>query len=409
MGAGDGVCLGGRRRGRERLAGPQRTLLQATLQVLVAAVVVGGCAYFLLVLAAVRRHLKRRSNRRHSGGSPISFSVLKPLAGEEDGLDRNLNSFYQLDYPTYQVLLAARDAEDPALETARSLARRNPHIPSTVLSVGEPVWQNAKVHSMEAMTRVVTGQVLVISDSDIRTDRGLLLQLATEFENPHTGVVTCPYRAVPGRGRWSLLEALGMNTGFWSGVLAAQFLMPMDFAVGPTMAVRRSCLEAIGGWETVKDMLAEDFQIGRLARQAGFEVRLGTHVVEHRIGSQGFSANMAHRLRWSRSTRRSRPIGYFGEILANPLPWALLLPVVAEATWAAVLLATCVALRLLVVLAVGWRVLGDTLVLKYCWLVPVQDILGLLLWAGGFFGDRIVWRNRVYRLTKDGRLRSIDG
>ena len=409
MGASDGVLLGGRGRGQERIAGPQRTLLQGTLQVLVGAVVVGGCAYFLLVLAAAGRHLNRRSNHRNSGGPLPSFSVLKPLAGEEEGLNRNLNSFYQLDYPTYQVLLAARHAQDPALESARSVARRNPHIPSTVLSVGEPTWQNAKVHSLEAMTQVATGQVLVISDSDIRTDRGLLLQLATEFEHPETGVVTCPYRAVPGRSRWSLLEALGMNTGFWSGVLAAQFLVPMDFAVGPTMAVRRSCLEAIGGWDAVKDVLAEDFRIGRLARRAGFDVRLGMHVVEHRIGSQGFVSNLTHRLRWSRSTRRSRPVGYFGEIFANPLPWALLLPIVSDATWAAALLGTCAVLRLLVVLAVGWRLLGDTLVLRFCWLVPLQDTLALLLWAAGFFGNRIVWRDKVYRLTRDGRLRGLDG
>ena len=408
MGAGDGVRLGGRGHGRERLAGPQRTLLQGTLQALVGAVVAGGCAYFLLVLVAVRRHLKRRSKRRPADASPLSFSLLKPLAGEEEGLDRNLNSFYQLDYPAYEILFAARRPSDPALATARSVARRNLHVHSTVLAVGEPSCQNAKVHSLEALTEAANGQVLVISDSDIRTDRGLLRQLAAEFEDPDTGVVTCPYRAVPGRSPWSLLEALGMNTGFWSGVLAAQFVMPMDFAVGPTMAVRRSCLKAIGGWRTVQDMLAEDFQVGRLARQAGYEVRLGSHVVEHRIGSQGFAANLAHRLRWSRSTRRSRPVGYFGEIFANPLPWALLLAIVSDATWASILVGTCALLRLLAMLAVGWRTLGDTLVLKFCWLVPLQDTLALLLWAGGFFGNRIVWREKAYKLARDGRLRRLD-
>ena len=76
----------------------------------------------------------------------------------------------------------------------------------------------------------------------------------------------------------------------------------MDFAVGPTMAVSRKCLEALGGFESVNEYLAEDFVLGREARRAGFEVRLARHVVEHRIGAQPLVENFAHRLRWNRST-----------------------------------------------------------------------------------------------------------
>ena len=335
--------------------------------------------------------------------------MLKPLAGDEPELAENLESFFQIDYPEYELLFAARSEDDPALALAHSLGQRHPNARSKVLVAGEAPCPNLKVHSLAEMTRVSTGDVLVISDSDIRTDQGLLRQLAEDFSSPTTGVVTCPYRAVPGRSIWSLLEALGMNTGFWSGVLAAQFLTPMDFAVGPTMAVRRSCLEAIGGWDAVKKVLAEDFRIGRLARRAGYDVRLGTHVVEHRIGSQGLAANLAHRLRWSRSTRRSRPVGYFGEVFANPLPWAILLAAASGTTWSWTLFVTCAFLRLLVLLSVGWRVLNDTLVLRFWWLVPLQDLLSLVLWVGGLFGNRIVWRDRVYKLTKDGCLERVDG
>ena len=312
----------------------------------------------------------------------MSFSVLKPLAGDEPGLQENLRGFFQLDDPKYEPVFAARDVDDPALARAESLASLYPEVRSKALVAGEPPCPNAKVHSLGAMTSAAAGDVLVISDSDIRADPALLRELAAEFTDPAVGVVTCPYRAVPGRSPWSLLEALGMNSEFWSGVLAAQFLAPMDFAVGPTMAVRRTCLEAIGGWRAVEEHLAEDFQLGRLARRAGFDVRLGTQVVEHHIGSQGLGANFA-----------------------NPLPWALLAP---GAVWSWILAAACGALRALVLLAVGGLVLRDRLVVLRCWLVPVQDVLSLVLWAAGFFGDRIVWRGGTFQLMRDGRLQRLE-
>ncbi len=376
---------------------------------LVAALVASGCGYFLIVLAAAVGFARRRARRRPAGGGP-RFSVLKPLAGSEPDLAGNLRGFFELDWPDYELLFAARDPADPALDVARALARRYPGVQASVVAVPDAHWPNAKVQSLAAMTRVATGSVLVISDSDIRARPSLLKDLAAEFRAPGVGVVTCPYRAAPGGGPWSVLEALGMNTEFWGGVLAAQFLLQMDFAVGPTMAVSRSCLDAAGGWDDLGDYLAEDFQIGRRARRSGFEVRLGTHVVEHRIGSQRFAANMAHRIRWRRSTRRSRPAGYWGELLANPLPWVpILLAATWAADWACWLAAACVALRVATAAAMGGVVLRDALVARCLWLLPVQDAFSLATWAAGCFGKRVAWRDRTYDLAPDGRMRPVTG
>lgn len=369
--------------------------------------VVAGCAYYLLVLVAAWGFRRRRSRRQPRGVLP-SFSVLKPLAGAEPGLSGNLESFFQLEYPHSELLFAAREESDPALVLARSLGTRHSGKRTLAISVGEPPCANAKVHSLAQMTRIASGEILVVSDSDILAKPTLLRDLASEFQDEGVGVVTCPYRAEPGPSPWSRLEALGMNTEFWSGVLAAQMLAPMDFAVGPTMAVRRSCLESIGGWEAFGDYLAEDFQIGRRAREAGFGVRLSTHVVAHRIGSAPFAANFAHRLRWRRSTRRSRPAGYWGELLANPLPWTLvLLPAASWAGWSWWVFGACAALRFAAAVTVGSGVLGDRLVIRRWWLVPLQDVLSLAMWFAGLFGRRIAWRDREYELTQDGRMRRI--
>lgn len=384
-------------------------MLSDALAALLACAVAGGCCYYLIVVAAVRTFLSKRGR---ASGEPDSArpscSLLKPLSGYEPDLEGNLRSFFELRYSNYEILCAAREETDPALSVASRLASHYTGVRSRTVVAGEPTCANAKVHSLRAVTAVSSGEILVISDSDVQVDPGFLDSLQRDFADSNVGVVTYPYRAASDGSAWSRLEALGMNTEFWGGVLAAQFLTPMDFAVGPTMAVRRSCLETIGGWAVLGDYLAEDFQLGRMARRAGYEVLLGKHVVEHRIGSQGFVANLRHRLRWRRSTRRSRPVGYWSEVFANPLPWAALLPVAASgAAWAWALFATCAALRIVAALAVGLGVLRDQSLPSRIWLLPLQDALSLVTWVAGFFGKHVVWRDRRYELTPDGRLRRL--
>src|SRR5579883_3447058 len=167
----------------------------------------------------------------------------------------------------------------------------------------------------------------------------LLATFAAEFQDPKAGLLTCPYRAVPGPSFWSRLEAIGLNTEFLAGVLVARLLDGMHFALGPAIAARRQTLSDIGGFHALKDYLAEDFVMGKFAAELGWRVILSSCVIEHHIGTQPFGPNLAHRLRWNRSTRRSRPLGYIGQIFTNPLPLAVLF-CVAVPDWWPVLLVT---------------------------------------------------------------------
>jgi ceramide glucosyltransferase len=333
------------------------------------------------------------------------------LSGLEPELAANLRTFFELDYREFELLFAVRDAGDPAVDVVRGLQSEFPRVSSELIVTGEPLspkFPNAKVFSLMRMAQRARHPILVISDSDIRADAAYLDGIAADFGDEQVGVSTCPYRAVPGSSFWSLLEALGMNSEFWGGVLVARMLGGMDFAVGPTMAIRRSCLEGIGGFERVREYLAEDFVLGRLAQENGHHVVLSRHIVEHRIGSQSFAENFRHRLRWYRSTRRSRPLGYAGQLFTNPMPVALLLiALLPGSPWTWWLLAVCAALRLGALLAVGRGVLQDRLTVRFAWLVPLQDIASFVVWCLAFFGNTIVWRDRRYKLLPDGRLRLL--
>jgi ceramide glucosyltransferase len=252
------------------------------------------------------------------------------------------------------------------------------------------------------MLAAASNDLVVMSDSDIRVTPDLLSTVAAEFQDAHLGVATCPYRAVPGASFWSRLEATGMNTDFWGSALVARMIEGMRFAVGPTIAARRSVLQSIGGFARLKDYLAEDFVLGKFAAEAGYGVMLSSYVVEHHIGNATLRQNVEHRLRWARSTRRSRPAGYGGQLFTMPLPLALFVCVALPAWWP--VLPVTFLVRSVAAYTVSTRVLQ----VKINWLLlPIEDVLGFCFWIAGFFGNTISWRGRRYKLFSDGRFELI--
>jgi len=366
------------------------------------ALVTGSLVYCVLTVMAAVRYRRVRPPRLDA---PAPISILKPLAGAEDGLEENLRSFFEQRYPGFEILFAVRSAGDPAIAVAERLRARYPAVPSRLIVTGEPPYPNAKVYSLDRMLSAARHDLLVMADSDVRATPDMLSTIAAEFQDEKLGLATCPYRAVPGGSFWSTLEAVGLNTEFLGGVLVARMLAGMKFALGPTITARRETLERIGGFDAVKDYLAEDFVMGKLAAEHGYGVILSSYVIDHRIGGQPFAANLRHRLRWNRSTRRSRPAGYIGQVFTNPLPLALLLCAARPAWWP--VLAATVVFRA----AAGWAtagyVLRDPLTRRRWWLVPLQDAASLLVWVAGFFGNTILWRGRKYWLLRDGRFEVV--
>lgn len=362
----------------------------------------GSVVYCILILVAARNYLKIPPPRFASACEPVS--VIKPLFGADEGLEQNLRSFFQQDYPTFEVLLAVNRATDPGAEVARRIMDEFPGVPARLVITGESPRPNGKVFSLQHMLQHARHDILLMADSDIRVTPEMTRVLAAEMHDPAIGLVTCPYRAVAGKSFWSNLEAIGMNTEFLGGVLVARLLSGMDFALGCTLAVRRSALEAVGGLQALQNYLAEDFMMGKLVAESGSRVILSSYIIEHRIGSQSFAANFRHRLRWARSTRRSRPWGYVGEIFTNPLPWALLLLALKPALWP--LAGLALALRIAAAWAVAGVVLQDPLTARGFYLVPVQDIASFITWVLGFFGNTIEWRGQRHAVLANGMFQA---
>src|SRR5271155_2865184 len=381
-------------------------LLTSVIVATLVLLLVGSWVYCVLSSVAARRYLTISPPPLTD---PPPISVLKPLCGQDDHLEENLRSFFTQDYPNYEILFAVDRMDDPAVAIVDKVRGEFPHGPKVhLIETGDPTVPNRKAHSLGRLVPRAQHSILVMSDSDACVPPDLLRRLAAEFQDSSVGVVTCPYRAVPGRGFWSRLEAIGMNTEFLAGVLVAWLVGEMNFALGHTLAARREVIEAMGGFADLGHYLAEDFEIGNRAPRLGYRVVLSSCVIEHRIGSQTLSENLQHRLRWARSTRRSRPIGYWGQIFTNPLPLALLLWLAVPRLWP--LAAVTVLFRALAAWSTADRVLHDPLTRRRWWLIPIQDAMSLLVWVAGFFGRTIDWRGRRYNLLPGGRfqfLRSV--
>ncbi len=355
-----------------------------------AALLAGSLVYCVLVIIASRRYL---SVAAPAAGTTPPVSVLKPLCGHDEGLEENLRSFFLQDYPVYEILLAVHRMDDPAVAVAEKIRQE--------FSTESPV-PNAKAHNLKRLMREARYELLVMADSDVRVNADFLSRIAAEFNDPQVGLLSCPYRAVAGRSLWSRLEAIGMNTELLGGVLVARMLEGMRFALGCAVAARKSVLDSMGGFEYLQEFLAEDFVMGNRAAEMGHTVLFSSYLIEHRIGSQPLMQNLKHRLRWARSTRRSRPAGYWGQIFTYPLPWALLLWLIEPAAWPTVVLT--VLLRAWSAWATAVDVAHDPLTRKQWWLLPLQDLLGVLVWMGGFVRGTVIWRNRECTILRDGRL-----
>ncbi len=370
--------------------------------------------YTVLAMLAVRRFVRRKDvDSRPVFEPPVS--LLKPLHGAEPDLETHLATFFQQDYPTYEILFCARQLDDAGLVAARQVAARFPHVPVQFLSSGEPTIPNAKILSLERMAETAQHDLLIISDSDVRVDSNYVREVVAPFADSQVGAVTCLYRGVAAQGGlWSRIEAAAMSVEMTAGVLVADMLEGMKFALGPTMAIRRSCLKEIGGFLPMGDYCADDFLLGNWVAERGHIVELSRHVIDHIVLHASFWPSMQHQARWMKSTRFSRPKGHFGTALTFSVPFGLLTAValcgLQPPHWlllSSTALLWSVGTRMLLAFAVSQDVLGEKSALQSVLLYPVRDLLGMLFWAASYWSRKVLWRNEMYLLQKGGRMRRV--
>ncbi len=370
---------------------------------------------FMTLAATVGHRRKARAAQAIASATPVSslppVTIFKPVHGMEEQLAANLESFFQQDYPNYEVILGARDADNPAAKIAEEIRARYPHVPSRMVVSGPPAWPNAKVFSLEKMMAASTNAYFIISDSDVRVAPDFLRNTIPPLLDPKVGLVTCMYRGIPASDFWSQLEALGLSVEMSSGVMVADMIEGMRFALGPAMAVRRDAIDAIGGMAAVADYYSDDFELGNRIWAKDYKVILSHHIVNNVLTSRSPWRTLGDQLRWMKSTRYSRPAGHAGTALTYAMPFGIIGLVAATALGHWVLGIELLALasfnRMIQCVAVGWSVAGDPRAVWLCWLYPVRDFFGFVAWALSYTSREFYWRGETYRFGKGGRIEPL--
>jgi ceramide glucosyltransferase len=262
------------------------------------------------------------------------------------------------------------------------------------------------------MISTSSNDFFVISDSDVKVGRDFLRNVIPPLLDPAIGLVTCLYKGVPAGDFWSLLEALGMSVEMPSGVVVADMIEGIRFALGPAVAIRREGLDKIGGIAATADYYSDDYVLGNKMWLAGYKVIFSHYFIEHVLTPRSLIRTLGDQLRWMKSTRYSRPLGHVGTGLTYAMPFGILgiiaALVLGRPFLGAVLICLALGNRFIQSIVVGWRLIGDSRSLYFSWLYPLRDLQGWLMWACSFTGRNFLWRGEKYRFTKNGRIVASD-
>lgn len=373
-----------------------------------AATAVVGVIYNLFAATMIRRFLSRRPVL---AANPEPISLLKPLHGAEEGLYENLESFCDQDYPApVQIICGVQDPNDPAIQIVERLKASRPEVDLTLVVDTRAHGTNRKISNLINMAVEARNPLIVMSDSDIRVGPGYLSQLAGQLEREDVGIVTCLYSGQGAVGLWSELSGMAISYHFLPNVVFATSLGFANPCFGSTTALRARELEAIGGFKTFANLLADDFELGKAVRGLGHKLVMPPLVVRHLCQEHDWPELWSHEMRWTRTIKLIDLAGHLGSVLTHPVPLALL----AVLALAFVSVKAVIASLFLLVGALAARVLLKLTVDQYegysagpLWLLPARDLLSFVVFLGSLFGSSVSWRGKRMRVSSDGALSQV--
>jgi ceramide glucosyltransferase len=364
--------------------------------------------YYLLATLAAKRFFRRERARQLPNYTPPA-SVLKPVRGVDFASHENFASFCRQEYPDYEILFAVNDDDDAAVPVIRRIIAEFPDRKILLLVGAEHFGANRKVNKLARLAREAQNEVLVLTDGDVRVGPGYLREVVAPLADRQTGAVTSFYRGIAESNLGAEIEAVGASSDFFAGVLMAEWTEGISFALGASIATTKEWLTKIGGFEAIADALADDYELGHRIAKAGGKIVLSREAVWTMYPAQTLHSFWDHQVRWARTVRLCRPLSYVGLLFTQGLPWALLAAFVAPAKWiAGIYLLAYLILRFAMAWAVGIWGVGDEVLRRKIWLVPVRDAIHFVIWLASFGSNHIRWGNVEY-LIRHGRMVPLAG
>jgi ceramide glucosyltransferase len=368
------------------------------------AILICPFAYYLIVLFSAWRFFHDPQAVDTNFTPPLSN--LKPIRGLDPDAYENFASFCRQDYPEYELLFCV-SPDDPAVPVLEKLACDFPDRRIRILFEIGGGATNDKVKKLDRLVREAQHEIIVINDSDVRARSDYLRNVVGPLADPKVGAVTCFYLPIEERGFAEAVQNISMVSDFYAGVLVAKQLDGIKFALGTTIATRRTYVENFGGYKAIENRPADDLLVGRLIAEQGYEVRFTPYTISTVVDYQSVPELLHKRMRWFVVMRHMRPWGHFGLLLTQGLFWSLA-AVAFHATAASALICfgTYFVLRCAITWLIGIHGLKQSGIWKRMPLVVVWDALAFCLWLASFTRNTIRWRNQEY-FIRNGVLEPV--
>lgn len=370
---------------------------------LVAASIVSYAALVALSIAVVVGGRARGAGRRAVERAP-RVTILKPLAGDDDELAANLASFARLDYPAFELVLGVASIDDAAYPVARRFLADHPGFPARLVLTDPDAAHNPKVAQLLALVRHATGDVVVVSDSNVRVAPDYLWPLVAELSVPGVGLVTSLFAGTGERSLGAALENLQLGAVVAPAVVLSTRVLARPMTVGKSMAVWRRDLARVGGFARVGDVLAEDHALGDVFLAEGLAIRTSLVPVENRNVACSLRRTVERHTRWAKMRRALAPRSFFVEPLLSPANVAALAAVACPSRSSLVVVAAALAVQTLAGFALVRIVRGHALPWRYAPLELLRALLTLACWARACVSRRVTWRGHDFLLEAGSRV-----
>ena len=330
-----------------------------------------------------------------------------PLKGAPRALEETLRCLCSLDYPSFQILVAVERGDLAAFPAVEQIKKEFPGTDLEVAYAAEGKWPNPKEANHAGALKRAKHSWIVLLDGDTMVAPDYLKRVLAPLRDPAVGLVTCPYRCREPRGFWAVLESLYIQTCYNPAMLLRAWAAPVDFGLGATLAVKRDLLERLGGFEALADCIHSDFRLAEKIKRLGFQVQLLPYWIDIEMDRYGWSAYLAHQIRWVRTMRFTTPGGYLGMILTHGVTWAAVYALFAPPAFGGAALLVTAANR---VATAAWIGSGNYHPYFRAWLplIPLHDLWNSLVWILGWTGGTVSWGGRKFQLWAGGRILGVE-
>jgi ceramide glucosyltransferase len=386
-------------------------MFSTTVSILLALTAVALVFHLVGVLAAVR-FVKRARQARASDlpatslGALPPVTLLKPLKGLEDGLEANLVSFYEQDYPgERQIVFASTEPDDAGMAVAQRVSARYPQVATAFVRSRDDYGLNPKVSNMRGALLAAQHDLVLQSDANVRLPAGHLQQMVCQKISQDASLLGSLVVGVGERTPAATLENLQLTAFTAPGLCIAKELADITCVLGKAMLFSRRELESLGGIAAVKDVLAEDFVMCQLYQAAGKRLVLSVEPVANVNASTRWPQFFARHSRWMKMRVVASLPGYFADLGANPLPFALVAWLASGCDSRVLpLLVFVYAYKCASDASILVRLRGHGLGAAQLWATPARDLALTAIWLYALFSRTTVWRGRTLRLGSGTRL-----